>query len=359
MAKSQAAPPLPDPLPTPATITLADIDLFNAAYPRLIAWLASPAAAAAAKPRKDKDLTRLPALDAFRHTVLPQRLAERRAQYEPKPGRPDEADGCLDMAEAKELLEWKMCASLPPSCLRFPPTTLSRSPRSMPKREVADALISRTRGTPRPRLRALLATNTPAHVRTASARAFAAYARHGHAHSPSAACAALTAAGTLAGVGPATGSLFLSAAFPAHACFFSDEAWAWATRGEAAGVKDPKYSAKEYKMLAGKVGDVRERLNGEGGRRSVGAGEVERAAYVVENVRKRGEGCWREMWEGEAVEGQAEEGIREAEEKVRREMEAEEAGGAKKRKYAAIEEELAAKKKKKKPKRRGTRQQLR
>ena len=113
-------PPLPDPLPTPATLTLADLDLLNAAYPRLIAHLAAPADGEGdAKPRKEKDLTRLPALDHFRHAVLPQRLAARRAQFEPRPGRPDEADGYLDMAEAKELLEWKMC--VPSPLHRFPP----------------------------------------------------------------------------------------------------------------------------------------------------------------------------------------------------------------------------------------------
>ena len=198
-------------------------------------------------------------------------------------------------------------------------------------------------------------------MRTATARAFAAYARHGHAFSPSAASAALTAAGTLAGVGPATGALFLSAAFPAHACFFGDEAWAWATRGERAGAAEPKYSAKEYKTLAGKVAEVRTRLEGVRDGQGVGAGEVERAAFVLENVRKSGAACWRALWAREPVEGDAaeEEGIREAEDKVRREMDAEERAGVKKRKYAAIEEAAAAKKKKKKPKRRGTRRELR
>ena len=118
---------------------------------------------------------------------------------------------------------------------------------------------------------------------------------------------ALDNLGGLRGVGPATASLILSAAFPTHIPFFSDELYAWAVllkntsqseyeseQAKLARAKNPlgkqriklKYSKKEYDELFDSVVHLRSAcLNKLGGPSAsvtrISATEIEKAAFVI------------------------------------------------------------------------------
>ena len=92
-------PQLPDPLPLPATISIEDVKLFNAAYPRLIAHLA----------KHDPKKAELVELDRFRYEELPQHIARQRALENVKEG---EKGGYIDKADLQKLMEWKLSVAV-------------------------------------------------------------------------------------------------------------------------------------------------------------------------------------------------------------------------------------------------------
>ena len=85
-------------------------------------------------------------------------------------------------------------------------------------------------------------------------------------------------------MGPATASLLLAVAFADEVPFFADEVAAWLGVGGGR----LKYDGREYEAVWKGVREVRERLREVGGK-EVGAGEVERGAWVWEWVRGDGE----------------------------------------------------------------------
>ncbi|KAF2402741.1 hypothetical protein EJ06DRAFT_580000 [Trichodelitschia bisporula] len=132
-------------------------------------------------------------------------------------------------------------------------------------------------GTFRPRLLALVESNAADVVEETTRRAFGVYAE-----SKDAGGEALKILCGLRGVGPATASLVLSVGDPVGGVFFSDEVFRWVCwrdSGEGEWERKIKYTAAEYRVLAKRVKELRERLGGLG--REVRADEVERVAYVL------------------------------------------------------------------------------
>jgi hypothetical protein len=122
----------------------------------------------------------------------------------------------------------------------------------------------------------------------------------------------------LRGIGPATASLLLSVLDLDEVPFFSDEVFRWVNWDEADSAKGGgwdrviKYTAKEYKEVVERVGDVRERLG-------VRAVDVEMVAYVLgqegADVGGEGEDEKEELEdEGKEEEEKSEEGGEEVEE---------------------------------------------
>ena len=98
---------------------------------------------------------------------------------------------------------------------------------------------------------------------------------------------ALKSLAALRGVGPATASLLLAAAFPDDVPFFADEILLWLRRSDGEeGWEKPKlkYDWKEYREVWDGVGSVRGRF----GEEEVSAEDVERAGWVVEMLRDEG-----------------------------------------------------------------------
>jgi hypothetical protein len=99
--------------------------------------------------------------------------------------------------------------------------------------------------------------------------------------SPNAAAvaAAVQALAALRGIGPATASLIVSVADPERAVFFGDEVFRWlmwdeeSKAGKGWGRKIG-YTAKEYRVLAEKAGEVCERLG-------VRAADLEKVGWVL------------------------------------------------------------------------------
>lgn len=82
---------------------------------------------------------------------------------------------------------------------------------------------------------------------------------------------------SLRGIGPATASLMLSAAYPTTAPFFSDELFRWTFYESGKGNgwdRRIKYTAKEYADLYEKVHELVDRL-------SISAVDAEKVAYVL------------------------------------------------------------------------------
>ena len=154
-------------------------------------------------------------------------------------------------------------------------------------------------------------------------------------------------------MGPATASLLLAVAFADEVPFFADEVAAWLGVGGGR----LKYDGREYEAVWKGVREVRGRLREVGGK-EVGAGEVERGAWVWEWVRGD-RGCrgvvegWLEGGggrggeEGEEIgmEGGGDGGVQReggGKDEVEKEGEADgegEGGGKRKRKRGAVEVE--------------------
>lgn len=92
--------------------------------------------------------------------------------------------------------------------------------------------------------------------------------------------AALTEVCVLKGVGPATGTLVLSAFNPVLVPFFEDELFRWLVPGHTAKLK---YDRKEYKAMLGKALEVVLSMHG------VEARDLEKVAYVAEHLDVLGE----------------------------------------------------------------------
>ncbi|OCK77410.1 hypothetical protein K432DRAFT_333939 [Lepidopterella palustris CBS 459.81] len=195
---------------TPPTISLASFNTILSRYPSTV-------------PPKLHDL------DELRFNIIPQTLAKRR----------EALDAFLDKAEVEGLVEWKL-----------------------------------KHGTFRPKLLALVSSNTSSEIVQATTASFAAYESD-----PSAPVAASKPLLKLRGIGPATASLVLSVYSPDTIPFFSDELFRWVMWDEG-GTKGRGwerkigYTAKEWEEVIQRVGEVRERLG-------VSAGECERVAWVL------------------------------------------------------------------------------
>ncbi|KAL8938840.1 MAG: hypothetical protein Q9216_003679 [Gyalolechia sp. 2 TL-2023] len=178
-------------------------------------------------------------------------------------------------------------------------------------------------GTFRPTLAKLVASNPATEIQTTTSSAFSIFAST----SPSNPSKALSALCTLRGIGPATASLILSCYDPVTVPFFSDELFRWLhwegeeekeeeeedmqddkrddggskkkkkkrRRGKKNGSgvgggglerqggwgRKIKYTAREYLSLWEKTVALRERLAEESGGKSIGAVDVEKAAFAI------------------------------------------------------------------------------
>ncbi|KAF2809616.1 uncharacterized protein BDZ99DRAFT_387974 [Mytilinidion resinicola] len=188
-------------------------------------------------------LTRYPAtvpsklhdLDTARFTTLPATVAKRREE--------SGGDAWLEKREVLQLVEWKL-----------------------------------KHGTFRPTLLKLVDGNPAEKIVESTRKAFAALSPT---PTPASIAAALPLLTPLSGIGPATASLLLSVAAPDSAPFFSDEVFRWVmweeaeVKGKGMGwERKIGYTVKEYRAVVEGVGRVMERLG-------VGAGEVERVAWVL------------------------------------------------------------------------------
>ncbi|PHH67820.1 hypothetical protein CDD80_498 [Ophiocordyceps camponoti-rufipedis] len=121
-------------------------------------------------------------------------------------------------------------------------------------------------GTFRPNLMTLITSNPPPSIPPAIQSALTIY-------KSTSAKAALPPLTALRGIGPATASLILAVHDPAHAIFFSDEAFRWLCRGGES--RAPiRYTAAEYGELCVRAEVLVRRLG-------VKAVEVERVAFVL------------------------------------------------------------------------------
>ncbi|KAF4551684.1 Hypothetical protein D9617_12g035720 [Elsinoe fawcettii] len=217
----------------------------------------------------------------------------------------------LTKDEVVTLVKWKLgqsytfsfFPSISPALSPFSPTP---PPLPSTKTQTLQPIFNppyRSHGTFRPRLLSLASSNTT--IPTTTHEAFALLP------SPpiptSSALAALKHLTVLSGIGPATASLLLSTLHPEHLPFFSDELFRWVTFAD----EGPKgkgwerkigYTVKEYEVLLGRVGKVRERLG-------VGAREVEGVAYVLGRTGGKGfdgeedGGGVKDKEEGEEIKG--------------------------------------------------------
>jgi hypothetical protein len=88
----------------------------------------------------------------------------------------------------------------------------------------------------------------------------------------------------LSGIGPASASLLLSVYDPDNVPFFSDEAFRWVTWEEGKGRgwdRKISYNNKEYAVFVEAVQTVKRRLEAESGGKSIAAGDIERAGWVI------------------------------------------------------------------------------
>lgn len=151
----------------------------------------------------------------------------------------------------------------------------------------------RLRGTFRPTLRGLIASNLDQTVKETTEEAFRIYGRGKGSPSQANKDYVLTAVKKLCvlkGVGPATASLILSVAFPQSVPFFSDELYTWAVSMKGTTQKEfdvqvsgkqkisLKYTEKEYVGLFKAVSGFRGKF---AEARSVSAQDVEKAAFVI------------------------------------------------------------------------------
>lgn len=126
----------------------------------------------------------------------------------------------------------------------------------------------RSHGTFRPSLKKLVQSNSEEFIRETTASAFS---------SQDTVDARLNTLIKLKGIGPATASLLLSTLDPEGIPFFSDELFLWAFWEDKTGSRwdrKIKYTAKEYRELVAKVGELRNRLD-------VSALDAEKVAYVL------------------------------------------------------------------------------
>ncbi|GAM84253.1 hypothetical protein ANO11243_022470 [Dothideomycetidae sp. 11243] len=204
--------------------------------------------------------------------------------------------------------------SLVPSKLRIldnrrlhgiPSALATRSPPSLTKAEVSELVDWKlSHGTFRPRLKALVESNSD--IPLATEEAFALISAAAETPQTQSVLAALHRLTKLSGVGPATASLLLSTYRPASVPFFGDEVFRWTMwdgKGEVWG-RGIKYSVKEYGELLGRVREVADQLG-------VGVREVECVAWVLGREAKgfKGEEGGKVEAEGaEKVDGDAEGG---------------------------------------------------
>ncbi|MCJ1475279.1 hypothetical protein MMC13_003941 [Lambiella insularis] len=225
-------PPVPDPLPTPANLTLPNLQSLLALYDLTLAHLASTKR----KPKNGQPA--LQELDELRYETFPARVQARRTD-----ATASAAHGWLEKEELEQLMVWKI-----------------------------------TRGTFRPTLPALIRSNAVDTVKKTTADGFSLYAS-----SPPDPSAALKKLAELKGVGPATASLLLAVAYPGVVPFFADELLVWLRREGGGGKGEKlKYDWKEYKEVREGVEAVRARLGG------VSAVDVERGVWVAEVLRDEG-----------------------------------------------------------------------
>ncbi|KAF2872449.1 hypothetical protein BDV95DRAFT_593824 [Massariosphaeria phaeospora] len=164
-------------------------------------------------------------LDTLRYDTIPASLAARK----------NSGDAFLQKDEVETLVEWKL-----------------------------------KHGTFRPKLLALVQSNTAELVTSTTREAFASLS----AAEPLPALKVLT---RLKGIGPATASLLLSVCAPDEVPFFSDELFRWVGWEDGGGWKRGiKYNVKEYGQVVEGVRELRSRL-GEG----VRAVDVERVGWVL------------------------------------------------------------------------------
>ncbi|KAI9773118.1 MAG: hypothetical protein M1840_008239 [Geoglossum simile] len=131
----------------------------------------------------------------------------------------------------------------------------------------------------RPRLASLVSSNSPSSIENTTHDAFALYSAKRGAPQP-----ALNVLTRLSGIGPASASLLLSVYDPDNVPFFSDEAFKWVTWEEGKGKgwdRRISYNNKEYTLFVEAVQEVRKRLESESGGKSIAAGDVERAGWVI------------------------------------------------------------------------------
>lgn len=153
----------------------------------------------------------------------------------------------------------------------------------MPSHLVASVILTavcRKHGTFRPKLLALVQSNTAETILETTNEAYELIRSADGNVSPLPALKVLT---QLKGIGPATASLLLSVLRMSEVPFFSDELFRWCCWDEANDAKGAgwrrgiKYNAKEYGVLVEKVSVLRKRL----GVGNVMAVDVEKVAWVL------------------------------------------------------------------------------
>lgn len=137
--------------------------------------------------------------------------------------------------------------------------------------------ITRKHGTFRPKLLALVQSNSEDEIKTITKQAVELISQQNDATDLS----ALKVLVGLSGIGPATASLLLSVMQPKTRPFFSDEMYRWAVWGDEHGItgwkRKIKYSTSEYAIIVKRVEDLRNRL----GKDKVSALDAERVAWVL------------------------------------------------------------------------------
>ena len=149
----------------------------------------------------------------------------------------------------------------------------------------AESAHDRKHGKWRPRLANLVSSNSSSKIENTTRDAFALYSAKQEDPQP-----ALNVLTRLSGIGPASASLLLSVYDPDNVPFFSDEAFRWVTWEEGKGRgwdRKISYNNKEYTAFVEAVQTVRRRLEAESGGKSIAAGDVERAGWVIGKEEER------------------------------------------------------------------------